>query len=175
MKTKAVITLNELCRAFHVETIDDFQERVTMNGDRTYGCVYRDALAEGASEEDAEKRALDAESEELGEACDRYRSAVLSVAEKLFKEHKLSLTEMKRDRFRFRVTPDETWRDAAREIIQTINGVGMFRFESVREFCASGPWTPKEAVLGHLHWIADWPDVYEGTKARSMVDRALRY
>jgi hypothetical protein len=70
--------------------------------------------------------------------------------------------------------PAETWRDAAQAIMETINGVGPFRFRSLGEFLKSGPYSPCEAVMEHLHWIKRYPDVYGSHSARSIVDRAMR-
>lgn len=125
----------------------------------------------GKTEEEAEQLARDAEDAELGEAMDKYKGAIIAVANRLFSEHALTLEPI--DDWRFKVVPTKSWKDALGNIVTTINGVDMFEFSGARELCSSGPWSPKEAVMGHLHWIADWPEVYGYGKARSMIDRAL--
>jgi hypothetical protein len=75
--------------------------------------------------------------------------------------------------------PGKTYTDAAKEIIEIINGVGYFHFGSVKEFTSSGPYTLKEGVLSHLHWIPEAEDVYGdgyGPKWFSrQLERAFRY
>jgi hypothetical protein len=109
---------------------------------------------------------------------------VVAVAESVFGEHKLELVEVKKSKGRgksrrewvegWRVVPRTTWEDAAREIIQTINGVGYFHFGSLKEACASGPYTTRQFVLAHTHWIPSWFEVYGEGKAANHVDRACR-
>ena len=175
-KHNAQVTLDELCALFKLDTIEKFDDRLCSFG--TYGEAYKYAIAEGRSEEEAEEAAMKAESDERDEAVTKYRDAIIAAATKLFAEHHLVLTEKKR-RGRmtdtFLVAPDKSWRDSAACLVETINGYGMFHFANVRDFCVSGPYTPKEAVLGHLHWIESYPAVYGSTSARSMVDRAMRY
>lgn len=118
----------------------------------------------------------DLSEEEEGEAVEVYTASVLTVAERLFAEHKLTLVELK-GKYRgwsWRIRPETTWRDAAAELVTTINGVGMFEFRDVREFCRSGPYTPKEAVLNHVGWIKWHPEVYGDGSAKSMVENEMR-
>lgn len=171
---KSIITLDEVCRLFSVETIESFQDRLIGNGDGVYHAVYTDAIREGLSEKDAEERASKAETDEIDERIRNYRNAVVAVAEKLFGEHNLLLEEIPKTGT-YRVIPKESWKDSARQIMETVNGVGMFYFSSVKEFCDSGPYTPRQATLTHLHHIRSWGEVYGGGKASTMVDNRLRY
>jgi len=138
----------------------------------TYGIVHKAAIEAGESEEQAERAAVDAESEEEGERWSQYKDAVLHVAEQLCIEHKLTLHEMNGHRWQFR--PSESWEKAASEVVKTINGYGMFVFSSVKEFMSSGPYTAREAVLGHLHWMHEWYNVYEGSSSKAAFYRRLR-
>jgi hypothetical protein len=168
---KSEVTIDRLCTILGVETLSDWSDG--LDGCETYSHVYKEVLASGASESEAEEQAGQAESDELGEATEKYRAAVLAVAERLFAEHRLTLVE-RADKWSYRVVPEKSWLDSLGAIVQTINGVGTFEFRNARELCESGPWTPRQAVLSHLGWIADWPDVYEGSKAKSLVERQLR-
>jgi hypothetical protein len=172
-----IVTVDDLAGQFGAEHIDSFDERVSMNSE-TYGYVYREALARGMTEEEAEEAARRAEDEEREEAVGRYADAITSVADRLYGEHGLELVPRNPRGGRaweFKVVPRISWEDAANHIRETINGVGQFYFESLRDFLESGPWTARQAVLSHLHWIADWPRVYGSGTASSMVDRQLRY
>lgn len=110
---------------------------------------------------------------ERDEAWQNYTNALESVFEELLEHHGLTLQKHKGE-WLFRVVPKKDWKDAATEIAKTVNGVGFFYFRSIRDFLDSGPYTPRAAVLTHLHWVKHWPDVYEGTKASTMFDRRRR-
>ena len=64
---KSVISLDEICKLFSVETLETFQDRMVSNGDSCYHAIYTDAIKEGLSEPDAEKRASEGETAEIDE------------------------------------------------------------------------------------------------------------
>jgi hypothetical protein len=148
-QVKDVVTFDRLCQILKVDSLDTFSERLF--------------------EYDND----DVDDESHDEEITQYKNAVVGVAEDLFAKHGLSLVERK-DKWSYKVVPVESWASSCREIVQTINGVGYFEFRGARELCESGPWTMRQAVLTHLGWIADWPDVYEGRKARSLVEGRMR-
>ena len=164
---------------------DDVWEQVI---DNDYSYAEEEAvkaLPEDATEEQKEEARTGARdkcvNEECAEADRKYRDAIRIVAENLFAEHDLCLTEVEKEgeESYFTVSPKvkgyNGWYRAAQHIITTINGVGMFGFSSPRELKDSGPYeSMPDAVMQHIHWIADYPEVYEGTKARSLVDSYLR-
>lgn len=170
---KSVITFDQLCSNLGTETMEEMNDRLMSVGDGCYHAVYTDAIREGCSEEEAEKRGQDSESEELGEYQDKYIRAVKKVSIKLFAEHHLSLKETKKNSLIYRIMPDISWRNSADAIRETINGFGYFRFDLMKDFLSSGPYTSRSAVLSHLHCIFDWSEVYEGTKAKYLVEREL--
>jgi hypothetical protein len=134
--------------------------------------AYEEALDEGLSEEDAEEAGAEAESEGLDELYANWINAVESAVSDLFEEHGLELVEVTRGTFK--LTPEKSWNDAAAKIIETINGVGYFHFNSVKEFLDSGPYTPKVAVIEHLGWIKDYPEVYGESSVNQRYHRAWR-
>jgi hypothetical protein len=84
------------------------------------------------------------------------------------------------DGYIFKPAPDKTWRDVALELIETINGYGMFWYEDGPEFLSVGPYgSYKEAVCSHLHWMKYYGEVYGGYSASRVYDdnleAALRY
>jgi len=165
--TSNKITFDRLCHFLKVPDSEKWDEE---NIDSFY------THWEGATEEDLQK----AEEESRDEAWRAYYDAVLFVAEQCFDYHGLSLSchkKSSKDRpFDFRVVPNpgRNWLECANQIRTTINGVGYFHFDTVKEFLDSGPYTAREAALKHLGWIPDWYDVYEGGKAHSRVYRRLR-
>ena len=167
-KLKDTFHIGEIAGLFSVEEPD-----WTDSGD-AYHYGYEYALKEGQSEEEAEEYGQKCEQEEIDEAFRNWANAVEYVAADLFEKHGLSLQESKKHKYNYKVVPIESWRDAARHIVTTINGVGMFEFRNVKEFLDSGPYTAREAVLQHLHVIEDWVEVYEGGKARDQIYRRMR-
>jgi hypothetical protein len=173
------VSFDALCTMAGVRTMEDFDD----NFGETYSYAYKDALANGMTEDEAEDTACQAEGEERDEACKSYHDAVMHVCDKLFAEHHLTLVPIFPRRakanalvraYEFRVVPEGGWNVALSEIRQTINGVGVFQFASNRELCESGPWPVRQAVLHHLHWIFDWTRVYEGGTTAMMIERRLR-
>lgn len=139
----------------------------------------KEARSGGASEEDAEQAGYKAEETVQNEVYGQWHNAVESTAEKLLDEHGLKLVPKKPSKgakrpYEYTISPETSWNDAASKIRETINGVGYFHFDSTKEFLDSGPWTAREGVLEHLHWIKRWPDVYGEGSARGMYERAWR-
>jgi hypothetical protein len=182
-RCKTVIDMNELADSIGVSHPDDVWDTMSMSSGELYSYAYSEALEEGMSEEEAEEFAQRAEREELDEQMRQYVGAVESAAEYLYGQHKLVVTiptkivdgEEVQIWDKIRIEPAETWRAAAAEIMETINGVGMFHYWSVKEFLDSGPYTPCEAVMEHLGYIKRYPDVYGGQSAQGMVDSSMRY
>lgn len=67
------------------------------------------------------------------------------------------------------------WDASARKLIETINGVGRFHFDSLKDALDSGPYaSSKDFVLKHLHWLKDYYEVYKGSKIKSVFQRRFR-
>lgn len=115
-----------------------------------------------------------AEQEAQMEVYRKWYDAVESAASKLFEEHGLELEQTgKKDRsFDLKIIPSKSWDDAANKIRATINGVGDFRFDTLKEFLGSGPYTAKKAVLSHLGYIRQQPKVYGGSSAKQLFEQA---
>jgi hypothetical protein len=157
-----------------VDTLDKFIDDLSRN-DLTFIYAHKEAIEAGKTEEEAEGFAMQAEEDEATEAIEKYTKAVMKVVNELYAEHDLELVETDRTcyPYKFQVVPKVSWRESAKKIIETINGVGMFEFRNVDEFLRSGPYTPRSGVMSHLHWVADHPMVYEGTKASRLIERLL--
>lgn len=177
-KPLQTVTVDDLAKQFKVDTLEDFDQQVS-EAESSYSYVYKEALGEGMSEEEAEQAAMKAEQAERDEAVTKYMDAITAVADDLYGKHGLTLVPIRPRKgasrpYEYKVVPEKSWEDAAGHIMQTINGVGLFEYSDLRDFLRAGPWTAREAVLSHLGWIADWPAVYEGRKARFMVERRMR-
>jgi hypothetical protein len=140
--------------------------------------AYKQAIDDGHSEEEAEQIGMDAEVEARGEEMRKVRDAMVASAERLLEKHGLELAPVGKDprnTWTFKVIPTHSWEEAAAKIMQTINGVGQFEFNSLRDFLESGPYTPRQAVLSHLHWTAYWPEVYGEKSAERYYYDQMRY
>ena len=174
-KLSNILSIDELCNLLDVSKASDVIDCI-LECSSTYGYVYTEALDAGSTEEKAEELAQEAESDELGEYWEKYENAVVSIADSLFSKHNLTLTRInsKKNGITYKVMPVNNWRNSADCIRETINGVGYFHFDSLKELLTSGPYTPKEAVLEHLDWIKYYPSVYGDTSVKTRLDRAMR-
>jgi hypothetical protein len=145
--------------------------------------AYKDALDEGDSEEDAQEASFAAQDEANTDLWKKWYDAVKQAAYELFGLHKLELDPIEGRRknprpYEFRIVPATAgkygWEQAANEIRETINGVGMFHFNDLREFLESGPYTARQAVLTHIQYIKRYPDVYGTASAHSLYERNFR-
>ena len=176
-QVSVTLSIDTLCKLLGVTTLEDYADKLDCYNWEAYQHIHGEALAAGLSEEEADEKARQAEDVERDSACEAYRDAVVYAAEKLFGEHGLTLVEKRRPKgetYEWNVVPLLSWKAAADLIRRTINGVGIFEFTSTREFLDSGPYTPKQAVMQHLHWIKRWPDVYGEPKPQAMIERRMR-
>lgn len=120
---------------------------------------------------DDEEERFQAEQDAQDEVFNLWASGVDHAANVLFGNHGLELTNPKDNRYMYKIVPSKSWDDAANKIKETINGVGMFHFSSLREFLDSGPYTAREAVLTHLGYIKRYPEVYGDASARTLYSR----
>jgi len=132
--------------------------------------------SESAVEKAGQKAGWDAENEVFRS----WHNGVTTVAETYFGKHHLTLVPVSTRRrgalpYKYRVEATDGWRKALREIIETINGVGMFYFKDAADILRSGPYkSDRDAVVNHLHWIAHWPEVYGESSPERLFDRAFR-
>jgi len=173
------INIEELAKMFDLSSWDEIDERNRDNIWETGDYAYKNALSDGDSEEKAEKAREDAEGEAGHDLYKNWHDGVMAAADALFGEHGLELAPIKsrgNDRpFEYRIAPTESWDAALKQIIETINGVGMFHFSSRREFLDSGPYaTARIGVLRHVHHISSYPEVYGGTSAARYFEQGFR-
>jgi hypothetical protein len=172
------IDIEALAQMFGIPTFEEaWNEDVDWEA---FDYARKEALENGASDDEADEKGRDAEQEDSGERFRLWHDAVTSAVEHEFEEHGLTLVPRtgrgrdSRTPWEYRVVPTVSWTDAARKILHTINGVGMFEFRNVREFLDSGPYTARQAVLKHLHWLKDRAEVYGDRSARDRYHSALR-
>lgn len=136
-----------------------------------YSYVYEDAIKNGSTEEEAEAAAAEAEQREYDEYFRKHSDGVVKAARMLFEAHDMSLKEFDGNYY---FEPNRSWKASLKEVIKTINGVGYFTFGSVKELCYSGPYTVYEALITHLHWMKDYPEVYGTDSCARILERHMR-
>ena len=63
---------------------------------------------------------------------------------------------------------------AGEALVEVINGYGLFHFSGVDELVASGPYDGAvDAILKHIHWIAEHGKVYGESSPRQVWDRSF--
>jgi hypothetical protein len=169
------LTIDQLAEMFKLPKWEDIEEMNVEYFAEAYNYGFQDG---------GEETALEAESKAQSEIYRQWHKAVERAAEHLFEQHELMLdpvtprrknSDSPSDAFHVRPSHGRTWDDAARKIMTTIEGVGMFGYNGhLKEFLASGPWTARQAVLKHLHWIKRYPDVYGTSSADSLYRDAWR-
>ena len=163
------LSLDQIAKAIGAIPIYQFMEGLDFSD--TYCYVRDESLKQGKSEDEADIAACEAESEEAEEFFRKYERALIRAGERLFASHNLTLVQ-KEDNFE--VIPVTSWADSLQQIIETINGEGYFHYSSVEDFLNSGPYSSEEeGVKTHLHWIAEYPDVYGDISAKREIEWAL--
>ena len=162
------INIDQLAKLFD---LPDW-ERIDEMNQQSYWEMSRGAGADEDVRMEAERAAQD-------EVYGQWYDAVESAAGELFKEHGLELDPTgkqgtKKRRYDFKIVPSNSWNDAANKIRETLNGIGTFHFDNLREFLDSGPYTARQAVLSHLGYIKRYPAVYGGLGAHQMYEQAWR-
>ena len=170
-----VYTLEELAKWLKLPDYFDVVEHNQAFLDDYYRAAYEEALNDGDSEEEAEEAAMEAQQKaEEEEIYWKYRNGVTEAAEAVLEPHHLELEDLGKGQYK--VVPEETWKDAAAALVQTINGVGMFYYEDAKELKDVGPYKSyKQAVLSHLHWATYYPEVYGTGSPMRAYESAWRY
>jgi hypothetical protein len=182
------LTIDDLCKLLGVDTPQKvLEDMMSFNHyDHVFSLELEEAKRRGLTDEAAEEFAQNAsdeyESNEVDQYLIRYEKVICDVSKELFGHHRLLLILDLKTPGRWKITPSllnrhnrPDWHAAAKEIISTINGVGYFGFNSVKELIDSGPYgSVRGAVLNHLGWISSYPEVYEGHKAKRMVEMRMR-
>lgn len=174
---KDTFKFGDLCEIFDLKSPDNLD----FDGDFGYAYYYHDALAKAEREgmdnpeEYAEEKAMEAEQEERDAQYTKYKDGCAHVIDEIAANFHLEFVPMKTNAWTYKVTPVKDWRDAAKEIRECVNGYGPWYFTSVKEFLDSGPYTARQAVLSHLHWMARYGEVYGGGSPQQQLARYLRY
>ena len=169
--TSAKTDVSALATLFDLPQWDDVDER---NMDY-YWDAARGAGADEEDEEARERAEEKARDEVRDDLYNNWYDAVHRVAEDLFGEHGLELAPVGKGKrtYELKIVPKTNWKDAADKIRETVNGVGYFHFNNLKEFLDSGPYTAQQAVLEHIGYIRRYPEVYGSTSPQRMYESAM--
>jgi hypothetical protein len=180
-REKSTYTLDEIADLLGVDPWEKIEDRNPDAWGEYYVHARREAEKENRedhendpsvellSDDKLDEIGIEAESEARDESYGKWKNALENAAETIFGQHGLNIAPLKTKPYLYKITPAESWEDAASKIIDTINGVGYFEFRSVKEFRDSIPTTTRQAVLGHLHWMKDRSKVYGDYDARRLM------
>jgi hypothetical protein len=169
IESKDVFTREEVCSLLGIKSPDAFYE--TYEG---WVMEHHWKATSGFQEETPEWEAASEESGDYtgGALSDAWNAAFKAAVKVLEGAFNLSLEESD-DMFTVTST---SWEDSAHEVIQCINGYGLFYFRDVEDLILSGPYVgAKGATLNHLHWIQEWSAVFGDDSPRRAFDRAADY
>jgi hypothetical protein len=162
---KNKFNLSELSKLFGLPNPDD----VDVDCSDTFVYARKEALENGATEDEANEAGITAEEQEMDEYFNKMFNSIEETAETFFGYHGLTLVKNSgKNTGTFTLKPVKSWEHAANEIRNTVNGIGYFYFASLKEFLDSGPWTARQAVLGHLGSIKRYGDVCGGGSPQSV-------
>jgi hypothetical protein len=159
-----------------MESFEDYVD------DYTFGQAYdqwMDMNAEDPDDptpeeqEEAEGAAMEAETQVMADYYSQYQNETENYIEELLSHHNIDVVF---DQGKA-ILSSKDWDEAASLLLDTINGYGMFEYESVEEFVdsTSKDGTAQDTVLSHLHHVGLWQEVYEGgTTQREMARRLER-
>lgn len=179
-------TFDQLCAAVGLDAnregaMDLIEDNIDYIFEIAYS-VYDEAISFGASEEEAQEARERAQSKAEAEIANAYVDSAVSTIEDQLSEHfALNLIEVtKKDKKgkptgeqRWQIKPLRTWKESLKLIVETINGVGYYHFDSLREFLDSGPYTEREGCLTHLGYLSDHAEVYGGLSLKRQFEDDL--
>ncbi len=149
------ISLEDLAKMVKMQSPDQFWEDLSINFNLSE--AENNFLSEGKSQEEAESLVLEMERDCLDKEYGNYVNELVSKSEILLQKYDLIISQEKGKYF---ISPRISWRNAASQVLELINGIGMFHFSSLSEFLGSGPYSPKESVMNHIHHLSSHNEVY---------------
>lgn len=153
---KPELTINDICSYIGIDTPGDFYSKNIDNCDCQ--CCDEEYLVNGEW--------VVATQDYICEACSfDYIALVEEYFSKLLAYHELFMDSRGG---KYIIKPMKNWHNSMKSLLETINGYGLFYFSGVREAVLSGPYSGySDFVLNHIHWVAAYPKVYEGTSAKN--------
>jgi len=163
------MSIDYFCSLFGLTTYEDL---CSLN----LGWIYeRSADIASCFEEDSDEwnAAFDAESKRTWENINSaHEKAMKAATDYLSNECMISVIL---DENTAMVTfGSEDWNKAMDIVIESINGYGMFKFDSGEELILSGPYAnAKAATIAHMHWHKERGDIFGETGIKELFQKTL--
>lgn len=175
--TTATLTNEQICSAFYLPSYDEWvQAREIDVFDWAIEILReRDGIEIIDPESDDHQRRLDATCEHIWDRLNRdYDLATRDALDGIEAHYGIEFRPVEGSFHReFNLSiprPVET----AEAIVEVINGYGLFHFSSIEELIASGPYDgPTDAILKHIHWIAEHGKVWGESSPRQVWERSF--
>ena len=169
---KDVFTLDEIAKALGLPAYDDFEERSSEFIAEAGWAANKEARAEGLSADEAQEQDFEAQDEAQKELFSNWKQAVLRAWDAVLDPHELQYEETKKGFF---VSPKKSWESTARQVLDTIDGVGVQRVgDTLEQFLEYGPYkNAREAVLSNFWQIRNYPEVYGATSVRRVYESSF--
>lgn len=176
VKTNKLLTVTMITGILGVEPWEKKEDRDPHWFGDYYAITYQDAIDSGSPPSEAEEKGLEAEGNARDEYYRQWENALLATADAYFGFHEMQLVQVRKrfKRFEVKPLPGKTWDDAAKAVLTTINGVGYFGYDSLKDFKSSLPGTSKQATMCHLHWIKQYGDIYGEASPERMLEAKLK-
>ena len=163
-------TLDMLIRVMDLDlpTTQEVEESLMDYPSGSYEYAMKQAKEDGFTDDEAEVKAQEAEQEERDDEFKKYVQRIVNTINYLLNFHDIEL-EVKKKRY---YLTSKSWKETAEKVKETINGMGPFWYDSLKEFKEVGPYKSYcAAVCSHLHWLKDYPQVYGETSYRRVYER----
>ena len=175
-------TFDRLCSAFGLKAgMEDYEDLHERNIDYFFSIhdgAEKEALRDGKDPAEADEIGAEAAAEANDRMYEGYEAAAVGAIEKMAEEFfDLNVIEIKgkpgKTPTTYKVKPIKSWKQSGEKIVEAINGVGYFYFRDFKDLMRSGPYTEREAVLSHLHYLADIGSIYGTTSLQRKFDDDL--
>lgn len=160
-EAKQIYTLPEICDKLGIK----FPTYENTNFSDLWSEEYESYVDSGMDEAKAELKA----SEVVYADWERYETQAIKYLDTVLDDwlKKIKLDYQKPTKTSYKIVPEDDWKDSCKEILDVINGMGYYHYMNLNELLKSGPYTPKQCALLHIHLVNDYGEVYgDGSPAR---------
>ena len=167
INTPDSMTESAFCKAMNIQSLEVLCD---LNDPYIFDSASE---AAGPFDESEEwQAAYDSESERMFESLNRAHSRALSAVFEYLKEE-CNLIATVGEEGAITLSSDD-WNEALARVIESVNGYGMFHFESPEDIILSGPYDgAKGATLAHFHWHESRGSVYGEPGVKQIFNKAL--
>lgn len=167
INTPDSMTEYSFCKAMNIRPLEALYD---LNDSYIFDSASEAAGPFNESEE--WQAAYDSESERMFESLSKAHSRALSAVFEYLKEE-CNLIATVGEEGGITLSSDD-WNEALARVIESVNGYGMFHFESPEDIILSGPYDgAKGATLAHFHWHESRGSVYGEPGVKEIFNKTL--